>query len=252
MGVIMRRLQCALLAGVAVIGFASIASAADMPTKAPIYKAAPVVLYNWTGIYIGGNLGVAWAHSSWCTEATSAAGCTVGDNFSDTKTGFVGGGQIGARWQSGAWVFGIEAMFDGLDISSTNPTIFAGRTRSTTFRNLYTVTGQVGYAWDRWLGYVKGGYAGTRISYDANNTNPGGFDLNTSKTANGWTLGAGAEYLITQNLSVGLEYDYAQFNPDDTNNLTNSGGVVIACAFCNTKANIQTVLLRANYKFSGW
>jgi outer membrane immunogenic protein len=243
-------------AAIAVFGFVNSANAADMPTKAPIYTAAPVVVYNWTGLYIGGNIGGAWANSSWCTDAFfNPGGCAAGDSFSQTKAGLVGGGQIGARWQMSSWVFGIEAMFDALSISSTNPAntvVPPGRTRSTGFHNLYTVTGQVGYAWDRWLGYVKGGYAGTRISYDANNTNPGGFDLNTSKTANGWTLGAGAEYLVTQSVSVGLEYDYAQFSPGDTNNLINSGGVVIACAFCSTKANIQTVLLRANYKFSAW
>jgi len=238
-------------AAIAALGFVGSANAADMPVKGPVYKAAPVVLYNWTGIYVGGNIGGAWAHSSWCTDATFNGGCALGDNFSDTKGGFVGGGQIGARWQSGAWVFGVEAMFDGLSISSTNPSpIAAGRTRSTEFHNLFTVTGQVGYAWDRWLGYVKGGYAGTRITYDANL--PGGFDLNTSETTNGWTVGIGTEYLVTQNVSVGLEYNYAQFNPGDTNNLANTGGVVIACAFCDTKANIQTVLLRANYKFSAW
>ena len=61
----MRRFQCTLLATVALVGFASTASAADMPVKAPIYK-APVVapLYNWTGPYIGIAGGYGWGHSN--------------------------------------------------------------------------------------------------------------------------------------------------------------------------------------------
>src|ERR1039457_2436580 len=66
LGGIMRRFQVALLAAVAAIGFASIASASDLPVKASMpVKAAPLPLaYNWSGIYIGGNLGGAWDNQS--------------------------------------------------------------------------------------------------------------------------------------------------------------------------------------------
>lgn len=59
----MRRLQCALLATVAAIGFASVASAADMPVKARQIAPLPVA-YNWTGFYGGLNAGGAWTKSN--------------------------------------------------------------------------------------------------------------------------------------------------------------------------------------------
>src|SRR5215469_14865049 len=66
---------------------------------APVVYAPPV--YNWSGIYVGGNLGAGFAHSSWSDPFTGA------DNTFN-KTGFIGGGQIGANWQIDALVLGIE------------------------------------------------------------------------------------------------------------------------------------------------
>src|SRR5215467_2779592 len=85
------------------------AQAADLPPArrpaavAPVAYAPPV--YNWTGIYVGGNLGAGLSHSSWSDPFTGA------DNTFN-KTGFIGGGQIGANWQIDALVLGIEGDFD--------------------------------------------------------------------------------------------------------------------------------------------
>jgi outer membrane immunogenic protein len=57
---IMHRLLCAALAAAAVFGFASMASAADLPVKGPVYKAPLFADYNWTGFYVGGNVGYSW------------------------------------------------------------------------------------------------------------------------------------------------------------------------------------------------
>jgi len=70
---------------------------------APVVYAPPV--YNWSGIYVGGNLGAGFAHSSWSDPLTGA------DNTFN-QTGFIGDGQIGANWQIDALVLGIEGDFD--------------------------------------------------------------------------------------------------------------------------------------------
>src|ERR1700739_1872568 len=119
-GKIMRRLQCALFAALAVISSASIASGADMPTKAPPVWAAPTTGPLWEGIYVGANVGDAWSHSTWCTDAT-AINCetaTPADIATGTPRGLVGGGQFGDRWQWGNAVVGLEGVLDGLWVST--------------------------------------------------------------------------------------------------------------------------------------
>ena len=138
----------------------------------------------------------------------------------------VGGGQVGYRWQSGNYVLGIETMFDGLDINTkvADPNVMAGRTRTTSFANLFSVTGQVGYAWSNVLAYAKGGWAGSQMSFDANNTNPGGVDLHGSEHVSGWTVAGGLEYLITQHVSFGIEYGYYAFKPGNITTLQMAPG----------------------------
>lgn len=228
------------------------AFAADMAVKAPPISSS--VAPTWTGFYFGGNLGGAWAHTNWCTDATITSCFTAPfDVISESGSSVVGGGQIGYRWQSSNYVLGIEAMFDGLNINKlqSDPNVAAGRTRTTTFNDLASVTGQIGYAWANLLAYAKGGWAWTRISLDANNTNPGGLDLHATESVSGWTIAGGLEYLVSQHLSFGIEYGYYGFKPGNITNLTNSGGVLIGCAFCNfgTSTNVQTVTGRMNFKF---
>src|SRR5271166_3433873 len=99
-----------LLASAAVAALAAPAFAADLPvaypTKAPAYVAA----YNWTGFYVGVNLGGAWARNTNTDTFFNAAGVPVGINSSSsTNSGVIGGGQIGYNWQTGNLVFGLEA-----------------------------------------------------------------------------------------------------------------------------------------------
>jgi len=234
----------------------STASAADMAVRSPAPVPAPV--FSWTGLYIGGNLGGAWSRSSWCTDATVTTCATPGvvpiDNISESSSGITGGAQFGFRWQmANNFVLGLEGMFDYLNLknNSADP-LFAGRTRSTSFTDLESVTGQLGYAIGRGLVYGKGGWAATTIGLDANNTNPGGFDLNTSQWTTGWTAGGGLEYMVLENVSLGVEYDYYRFNVSSFSGLLNTGGVVIPCSFCNFgNTSIQTLSARVNFKFPG-
>ena len=78
-------------------------------------------------------------------------------------------------------------------------------------KSLASVTGRVGYAWDRFLGYVRGGGAWQRDDYSAST-----IILGTVYTANrnadsGWTVGVGGEYAFTNVLSGFVEYSYYDF-----------------------------------------
>jgi opacity protein-like surface antigen len=189
---------------------------------APIAPAA----YNWTGFYLGPQLGADWGYTNW----------TFADAFG-TKTyprfaGILPGGQIGYNYQYDKWVFGIEgtagwtnahgarACSNGLFFDPTSFFV----TCEINVNSLYTVTGRIGYAYfDRVLWYGKAGLAIGEVTAQGRcNTdslltpalatggllNPGCPTSGTSNTAAGWTLGGGSELGLTDNWSVKAETSY--------------------------------------------
>ena len=122
----MRRFQRAMLAAVAVISFASVASAADMAVKAPV--AVPYI-YNWGGWYLGGNIGYGWGQDSdpdvtffdgsgVGLAANFAAGGNVRPNV--RPKGVIGGVQLGYNWMVGPnWVVGLVADFQGSGVKAS-------------------------------------------------------------------------------------------------------------------------------------
>src|SRR6202011_1710756 len=155
----------AVAVGVMTVGLSVPASAADLAarpyTKAPMAPAAAI--YDWSGFYVGINGGGGSAHNCWdllIPALTIPQGC-------HDSTGGTVGRQIGYRWQSGNWVFGLEgqgnwADFSGNSISRAFP---AERDRSR-IGAFGLVTGQIGYAWNNVLLYVKGGGAVVGDRYD--------------------------------------------------------------------------------------
>jgi outer membrane immunogenic protein len=227
------------------------ASAADLPVKGPAVVVPPITGPLWEGIYIGANVGGAWTHSSWCTDASFGGSATCNtapvDVVTQSTAGVIGGGQFGDRWQWGNVVAGLEATIEGLTPSTTTSGVIPDTTRTTKFSGLYTFTGQAGWAFDRLLVYGKGGWASTRLSFQANTT-PAGPNLTASSFTDGWTVGAGVEYQVIPRLIVGVEYDYYRFDPKDLMGVTNTDGVTIPCAFCNfgSSTTMQTVMARVS------
>ena len=119
---------------------------------------APV--FTWTGCYIGGNAGGLWATKNWNVDTTGVAQSTT------DLTGGVAGGQIGCNYQVSTWVFGIQGDYDWANASgSSTDAVFAPAVDQSKIKALASVTGRAGYAWDRFLGYVKGGGAWVNDSY---------------------------------------------------------------------------------------
>ena len=144
--------------------------AAPMLTKAPPVTASRPM--NWTGVYIGGHLGGGFSDAQWSDPFGSTAGRfgfsnVAGFGDSTHATGPLAGGQIGADWQTGPLVLGAQADASAAQMSSEN-TCFSGIGGVDclhTVNSLGTVTGRVGYAWDRSLAYVKGGGAWTNTTF---------------------------------------------------------------------------------------
>jgi outer membrane immunogenic protein len=123
-GIIMRKLLHATAALSALLVTSMTANAADVyarprpyvPPPAPVYAPPPL---SWTGFYIGGNVGGAWAHR----DVTDSF---FGINFNNGNNNgvFIGGGQVGYNWQFGYGVVGVEADFDGVASNNNTGTVF--------------------------------------------------------------------------------------------------------------------------------
>src|SRR6266581_5427321 len=152
--------------GLVALGMAAPASAADLAarpyTKAPPPMVAPI--YDWTGFYIGANGG--WAESRQCVDFIDAFGTALATGCNNRSGGVIGG-QIGYRWQANQFVFGLEAQGDWADLSNTRATVF-DPLLSTTVKTdaIGLFTGQLGWAWNASLLYVKGGAAVTSNRLD--------------------------------------------------------------------------------------
>jgi outer membrane immunogenic protein len=243
----------ATLIGISAItaSLAAPAQAADMamPVKAP----APPIVWNWTEFYFGVHIGYAEGDTSWCTAALVAC---AADKTSMNPYGYAIGGQFGGRWQINNFVIGAEYQLDGMAINQmvpSSPAVDPVGTRYSAFNNLQSLTGQAGIvAWDRTLLYGKGGWALTRVNFDASD---GALDLSTPtwKWVDGWTAGGGLEYMLWTHVSIGVEYDYYRFNIGNYTNILNNAGTAIGCAFCNFgKSDVQTIIARLNVKLWPW
>lgn len=187
--------------------FSGAADAADLYTKAPPVAAPP---YNWAGFYIGLNGGGASSHECWTITSVAGAPVFPSSEGCHDATGALVGGQIGYRWQTARWVFGIEAQGDWADLTESNPSLTAivSHMNQTKIDALGLFTGQVGYAWNNLLWYVKGGAAVTDNQYSSFFTATGIVWNQASETRWSGTVGTGLELGFAPNWSVGVEYDH--------------------------------------------
>jgi len=267
-GEIMRRLQCALFAAVAVIGTASIAAAADLPVKSPAFAPAPVP-YNWTGIYIGfQGGGSAFGRASETYGDPPAGPPVFVGNQNYNIGGPAAGGVIGADFQTGRTVFGVEGDFNWANINGTSGVVNdlgalpgLADTFLTRIDSYSSVKGRVGYAfgsYDQTLLYFDGGGVWARVTDKY--TNPGGLTspntaiAATTNTASasetGWTVGVGVEYALywgahPTNWTVKAEYNYISL---DAPTIQYSALASNKSTF--TVNDVNVFQLGVNYRFS--
>ena len=171
----------------------------------------------------------------------------LGEN---TASGALAGAQAGCNYQVGGWVFGIQGDYDWANAKNDNASLLglAGFTNHSDLKSLASVTGRVGYAWDRFLLYVKGGGAWERSDYGL--LVGGTTFASASETRGGWTVGVGGEYAFLDWLTGFVEYDYYRFG--DNSNTFNC--VVALCGAAaavplNIDTNVNVVKVGLNFKF---
>jgi len=204
-----KKLHLGTVAAVALLlGASGIGEAADLPLKAP--PMVPPPLFSWTGFYLGGNIGAAWANRS----VTDSFSGTTFSHSSDAV--FIGGGQLGYNWQINNFLLGVEWDFDaigsnnngtgtGITINNAGPfTVTRGSDRW-----MSTLAARLGFTNDHWLFYGKLGGGEVSVSnFTVVNTATGGsIASTTSRSRTGFMWGAGFEYAFTNNWTMKVEYD---------------------------------------------
>ena len=224
--------------------------AADLPVQH--YKAppAPVLppIYDWSGFYIGANGG--WGESRNCWGAVPLTGVTISDGCA-SRSGGLFGGQLGYRWQSSQFVFGLEAQGDwanlsGSHVSLINPLFTTG----VKVDAVGLFTGQIGYAWNASLFYLKGGIATTDNRFDVTTIATGVNAASASSERWGGTIGIGWEYGFAPNWSAGIEYDHLFMG--DANNSFSVANPLLAGALNRISQDVDMVTVRINYRFGGY
>ncbi len=207
-------------AAVAALGFVTSAYAADMPVKAPM--AAPVPVYNWTGLYVGGVAGFVTDFNPVWDNGITTANLTGNTRFS-------AGGTVGYNWQMNSWLLGVEADWAWTDASaSTSSGGCGGSPCTTTINNVGTARGRVGYLLrPALLVYGTGGYAWANIHHTFLTS-----DIRT--TDGGWVVGGGAEWMLDPHWTVKAEYLRLSLNS------------TLACGAPTCFANVNTHRTDAN------
>jgi outer membrane immunogenic protein len=243
-----------IAAAVAVLA-ATGAQAADMAAK-PMYAKAPVPspMYNWSGVYVGGDVGGEWSR---ILLSDPVGGGTL--SYDQRKSIFTGGAHAGFQHQFGQFVLGIEGSYlAGNNTTSLGVTpslsIFAPGgtgTGSAQQKDIWSVGGRGGWAFNNWLPYVTGGYArGSHNFYEQSGLGvptPANFESASIKP-DGTYIGAGLEWAPWMNgIVLGVEYRHYQFDSVSTRTIDGRGLLGDTVTFSNLRDD--TVMGRLSYKF---
>jgi outer membrane immunogenic protein len=210
---------------------------------------------SWSGAYVGLSAGGGWSSADWLNRASNPPATffdyVPGQGFSDGLHGFIGGVQAGLNVQRGPWVFGVEAMLNGADIVggfTSNAPLGAGDDQfKARMAALFTATARVGYAWDQWLAYAKGGYAAADIRVSvSDNVAPTTGSGKDSQWHSGAVAGIGIEYRIAPRVSLAAEYNHIWLD-SGTYQL---GGGAGNYSWDVDIGDINIVMVRLNYRFT--
>src|SRR5271165_7135194 len=272
-----RLLMGAAAAALTVAG-AFAAQAADLPTRkappAPVFVPPP---FTWTGFYIGLNAGGVWSTGNIRSTVIDPTFGVIGASWPNTNfgsnSGFIGGGQAGYNWQTGAFVLGVETDFDGTSLSRSRTFIGPSFIEPINgFTDNFSANGSVRLNWlgstrarvgwavtpdNRLMIYGTGGvaYGGGSAHLNVFDADNGWFwsSGSNSATRTGWTVGGGVEYAFTNNIIFGAEYLYYNLGSRTltvTPNLAASNffGPTV---FSSTKVDFNASVIRArlSYKF---
>jgi outer membrane immunogenic protein len=263
-----------LVTGLATSALFAPAQAADMgvPSRS-YYPVPPPAIYDWTGIYVGGHIGGGILVDSVSQNGVSANGFNLANTGDLRPAGVIGGAQVGANYEFAPWVVGIEGSWTDSGIQgntliacsackvtpsgSKNAESLSQERFTSQAQWFATVTGRFGYAANDWLFYAKGGGAWMHVRYTEDLLSAGfisvtpniqiasGTTVATQVIADnrtGFTVGAGIELGLVENLSGKIEYDFYSFGSKNYN--------FNAITPVSVNSNLHTIIVGLNYKFN--
>ncbi len=271
----MRRLALAIIA---TAGFSQMAAAADLPTRMPVKAAPMVAVYNWTGLYIGANVG--WASGRYAEStfvdvasnmnATARTAITNTGAVTLNNGGVIGGLQLGYNMQApgSSFVWGAEGDINFLSNKASRDTgnvvepvsgVVVRSIDEVKTNWLATLRLRGGLAFDRSLIYVTGGLAAGQVNASKSfswNFADGCPILNTlnnchvgssNSTRTGGVVGAGWEFAFANNMTLKAEYLYANLG-SKTYRTFNAGIGATQWADHTVKTTIQTARIGLNWR----
>ncbi len=241
----------------------TIANAADLPVKA---KPRPIPhVLSWTGFYVGANVGYGWGTKDW---TVTAGGPVTPFNINYGIGGALGGVQTGYNFQFDHLVLGIENQWSWTNIGGSGSRTLGPftNTMGVNVDWFTTLKGRIGFASDRWLIYGAGGGVWARENFTAQLGEVAGTTFAATATRSGWVAGAGVEYALNSNWSVGIAYDYMDLNGSRSRGGSGNGAtaqpflvpppvvpvppVVPPGPYTSQiSQNIQTIKFTVNYRF---
>jgi outer membrane immunogenic protein len=252
-----------------------VAIAAVVCVTANIAHAQQGSAFDWSGFYIGGNVGATFSNAQPATSVARSGSYFVttdpGQIASSgrgtlSRAGATGGLQGGYGIQLGNGLFGIEAGANALSIN-------AGRSITTTYQSappsrftinqsvradwMLTLRPRLGWTQDRWLGYVTGGLAVTQVKFNSvfsDNFPPNAYSNgSTAQIKAGWVVGLGGEYALNQKWSLKAEYLHVDFgNANSTSNVTSGGAATGAILTHSAHLTANVALIGFNYRLGGF
>ena len=217
------------------------------------YHPSGFFVFNWSGFYVGGSLGLAHTLADSPVTVLEDFPLNIASlsretlNYEQSETSLTGG--IHAGWQK-HWGAARCRPRGGHHCAALRhhhriPARASPSSLRRALSDILILTGRLGYAEGRWLAYAKAGVANAEIdiSYDDRRT---GLSSSSSGRKTGWIAGVGIEYALTQDLFLGVEYNYLHFRADATPPEIPDVPIHIADA----DVDVQNVVVRLNYRFT--
>ncbi len=238
--------------------------------------------HDWSGFYLGGNLGGALKHQSTSLSIENnnpnnyfnpgaIPGVENSGSFDLDDHGITLGAQAGYNRQTGRLVYGVEFDFNWLDLSARHGGTFRYRTDNSPYNFrisestdwLLTARPRLGWTIDRLLLYVTAGIAASHSEFKQTFSEPpftpNPESVSVSRTTVGWTVGTGVEFALGRNWSTKAEYLYARFGGTDVvgrlggaDGQSPALGSVDGAKFTNSLSPLGLHLFRVGVNYRFW
>jgi len=216
--------------------------AASAQERAPI---AQTTAAQWSGFHVGGEIGQAWNSYTWNMNANyynTLGANLLGSTVSEAQSGLMGGALGGYTWAVGPVLLGgeLSVRTGGPSQQTTSPWFPATDVYRTDVYWRASVTARAGYAWDRLQVFAKAGWAGADVGRTIIDRGTG-ITASSQRWVNGWTVGAGAEYMVFPGIALGLTWDYTDLS---------ASGEAMNCPRCGTGVGLGSPVVDSNIRLN--